>query len=227
VLATTVPSHVSAAPPASPAASPAGPAWAGWPTLLAEALVSPRSAFRPLAARPAILVPLVCLTTAKFLGLFAHFAPSLVSVKLALSITAQGVLALQAAAAWAAAAWVLLACAGAAPRYRTLVALFLAAALWPEVLWAVGEGAVTAAGAYPDAFDPRVHRATSLVWLVPPGAAPVLRALANAVDAPTLYRDTLLALGLPQVAPAVSPRAAAAAVLALRLAGVALAAATA
>lgn len=232
MLATVPASHAGAAPNAAPAgadprAGTTGPAWAGWPTLLADVLASPRSAFRPLAARPGVLVPLVCLAAAKFLGLFAHFAPSLTPAKLALSITAQGVLALLTAAAWAAVVWAVLACAGGAPRFHAAVALYLAAALWPEVLWAVGEGAVAAAGAYPDALDPRVHRVTSLAWLVPAGAAPTFRALANAVDGPTLYRDVLLALGLPQVGPAVSRRAAAAAVVGLRLAAVALAAATA
>lgn len=196
-----------------------------WPTLLADVLVAPRTAFRPLADRPGLLVPLACLAGVKYLGLFPHFAPSLVPAQIALAVAAQGVSALATATVWAAIACAGLACLGGAPRYRTMASLFLVAALWPEVAGAVVEAGVVAAGAYPAALDAHVDHVTSLVWLVPADAGPSIRGLANALDGSEAYRDVLVALGLPQVSPTISQRTAVALVVALRCVRIVVAAA--
>ena len=160
-------------------------------------------------------------------GLFAHFAPALAPVRLTLTFMAQGIPLLCSAALWAAGAACLLTWGGGAPRFRVILALGLACALWPEALAALCDHALVAAGAYPGRFDPHLDSVTSLAWLVPTRAAPGLRALANAVDSTTLYHDVLFALGLPQVTPGVTGRGAVAVVLVLRIVGVCVAVCTA
>ena len=167
-------------------------------------------------------MPVACLAFVRVTGLFAHFAPSLAPVRLALTATAMGMHALVSAAVWATGAVCLLAWVGGAPRFRVILALYLACALWPEALAVGCEHAVTAAGLYPGRFDPHLDSVTSLAWLVPTGAAPGLRAVVSAVDVGTLYHDVLLALGLREVTPGVTGRASVAVVLVLQLVGVAV-----
>lgn len=215
----------SAAPPhaavGGTSAHHARPHGRAWSSVYADVLTTPHRAFAALASQASFGVPLACLGAVKYLALFPHFAPTLALLQVTLAVAMQCALATFAAATWAALTWGILTLVGRAPAYRLLVTLFLVAGVWPEALGAVLEAGALVAGVYPANFDPRIDRVASLVWLLEPGASGALpsgtlRVLANGLDVPTLYQDALLAVGLPQVAPAVTQRAAVSAVIAVR-----------